>query len=102
LSRGSLDLSKYVAVGNSLTAGYQDNGLYLEGQVYSYPNILANQFSFVGGGSFPQPLFSAGQENGSGYLRLTGFSASGLPELAPVTNNLATETGSTFFKDEYT
>ncbi|AKQ47155.1 hypothetical protein TH63_18325 [Rufibacter radiotolerans] len=89
LSKGSLDLSKYVAVGNSLTAGYQDNGLYLEGQVYSYPNILANQFGYVGGGAFIQPLFQPGQENGAGYIRLGGFSASGAPMLVPVTNNLA-------------
>jgi hypothetical protein len=91
LSKGSLDLSKYVAVGNSLTAGYQDNGLYLEGQVYSYPNILANQFAYVGGGNFTQPLFAAdkSQENGSGYLRLKGFSASGLPITETVTKNLA-------------
>ncbi|WP_192822723.1 SGNH/GDSL hydrolase family protein [Rufibacter sp. LB8] len=103
VSQGSLDLSKYVAIGNSLTAGYQDNGLYLEGQLQSYPNILANQFRYVGGGDFTQPLFSAGQENGSGYIRLSGFTSSGLPILQPVTNNLATESASNpFFKDEYT
>ncbi|WP_198001409.1 SGNH/GDSL hydrolase family protein [Nibribacter ruber] len=88
-SAGSLDLSKYVAVGNSLTAGYQDGGLYLEGQRNSYPNILANQFSLVGGGGFTQPLFTEEQKNGSGYLKLTGFSSSGLPTTAPVTTNLA-------------
>ncbi|WP_210489694.1 SGNH/GDSL hydrolase family protein [Rufibacter aurantiacus] len=89
LSKGPLDFSKYVSVGNSLTAGYQDNGLYLEGQVFSYPNILANQFSFVGGGQFVQPLFTQAQANGSGYLRLGGFSSTGAPILAPVTTNLA-------------
>ncbi|MBC3540750.1 SGNH/GDSL hydrolase family protein [Rufibacter sediminis] len=89
VSRGPLDLSKYVAVGNSLTAGFQDNGLYLEGQVYSYPNILANQFSFVGGGPFTQPLFTNEQRNGSGYIRLTGFSSTGLPTTENVTTNLA-------------
>ncbi|WP_207433590.1 SGNH/GDSL hydrolase family protein [Sabulibacter ruber] len=103
VSAGSLNLSKYVAVGNSLTAGYQDNGLYLEGQVFSYPNILANQFSFAGGGGFAQPLFSNEQRNGSGYLRLSGFTATGSPILQPVTTNLATESAtSAFFKDEFT
>ncbi|KAA3440531.1 SGNH/GDSL hydrolase family protein [Rufibacter hautae] len=92
LSKGPLDFSKYVAVGNSLTAGYQDNGLYLEGQIFSYPNILANQFSFVGGGAFAQPLFTNEQRNGSGYLRLGGFSSTGAPILAPVTTNLAVRT----------
>ncbi|RNI23636.1 SGNH/GDSL hydrolase family protein [Rufibacter latericius] len=89
ISKGSLDLTKYVAVGNSLTAGYQDNGLYLEGQVFSYPNILANQFSYAGGGDFVQPLFTSAQANGSGYLRLSGFTATGSPILVPVTQGLA-------------
>lgn len=89
LSAGSLDLTKYVAVGNSLTAGYQDNGLSLEGQLNSYPNILANQFSYVGGGEFTQPLFSLEQRNGSGYLRLTGFTSTGSPITSTVTTQLA-------------
>jgi hypothetical protein len=88
-SAGSLDLTKYVAVGNSLTAGYQDNGLSLEGQLNSYPNILANQFSFVGGGSFTQPLFSLEQRNGTGYLRLTGFTSTGSPITTTVNTELA-------------
>lgn len=90
ISKGeNLDLSKYIAVGNSLTAGFQDNGLYLEGQQKSYPKILANQFALVGGGAFVQPLFSEAQENGSGYARLTGFTSTGSPILTPVTSKLA-------------
>ncbi|WP_066830349.1 SGNH/GDSL hydrolase family protein [Rufibacter ruber] len=92
VSAGPLDLSKYVAIGNSLTAGFQDGGLYLEGQVNSYPNILAYQFSYAGGGQFVQPLFSNEQFNGSGYLRLTGFTTSGSPIIAPVTTSLAVRT----------
>ncbi|HYE80337.1 MAG TPA: G-D-S-L family lipolytic protein, partial [bacterium] len=46
-SRGSADFTRYVAVGNSLTAGFGDNGLYREGQLNSYPNILAQQFARV-------------------------------------------------------
>ncbi|RMA56669.1 SGNH/GDSL hydrolase family protein [Ulvibacter antarcticus] len=53
---GSADLSRYVAVGNSLTAGYADGSLYLSGQENSYPNIMAQQFAFAGGGDFTQPL----------------------------------------------
>lgn len=53
---GSADFSKFVAVGNSLTAGYADGALYITGQENSYPNILAEQFAFVGGGAFTQPL----------------------------------------------
>lgn len=89
VSKGELNLDKYVAVGNSLTAGYMDNGLYLEGQLSSYPNILAGQFKQVGGGDFKQPLFTPEQENGSGYLRLTGFGPAGTPVLTPVTEKLA-------------
>ncbi|WP_313111927.1 G-D-S-L family lipolytic protein [Aequorivita sediminis] len=57
-SNGSANLSKYVAVGNSLTAGYADGALYITGQKNSYPNIMAQQFEFVGGGDFTQPLMN--------------------------------------------
>ena len=53
---GEVDLSNYVAVGNSLTAGYADGALYLTGQKNSYPNIMAGQFALAGGGEFTQPL----------------------------------------------
>jgi hypothetical protein len=43
LDSGSADFTKYVAVGNSLAAGFQSNALYPEGQLYSYPNMLAQQ-----------------------------------------------------------
>lgn len=57
-SSGTADLSKYVSVGNSLTAGYADGALYITGQKNSYPNIMAQQFAFAGGGEFYQPLMS--------------------------------------------
>lgn len=72
-SAGQIDFSKYVAVGNSLTAGYQDNGLYREGQLNSYPAILADQFEEVGGGEFVQPLFGVDEATGSGYLKIGSF-----------------------------
>jgi hypothetical protein len=53
---GEADFSKYVSVGNSLTSGFADNALYLEGQQNSFPNIMAQQFELVGGGEFNQPL----------------------------------------------
>ena len=56
---GTADLSKFVTIGDSLTAGYADNSLYLAGQKNSYPAILAQQFAKVGGDSnFTQPLVS--------------------------------------------
>ncbi|AUD02672.1 SGNH/GDSL hydrolase family protein [Spirosoma pollinicola] len=69
-TKGSADFTKYVAVGNSLTAGYADGGLYRNSQLNSYPSILAGQFATVGGGSFVQPLFTEAQANGAGYLKL--------------------------------
>lgn len=65
-SSGEADFSTYVALGNSLTAGYSDGALYLEAQQNSYPSIIAGQFSEVGGGAFTQPLVPAG--NGFGGL----------------------------------
>ncbi|WP_335965687.1 SGNH/GDSL hydrolase family protein [Galbibacter sp. PAP.153] len=55
-SAGAADFSNYVSVGNSLTAGYTDGALFIAGQTNSLPNILATQFSLVGGGEFNQPL----------------------------------------------
>ena len=73
-SAGEADFSRYIAVGNSLTAGYGDSGLYLEGQQTSYPNIMSQQFARVGGGSFAQPLFPTANAAGTGYLKIAGFS----------------------------
>ncbi len=57
-SSGTADFSNFVAVGNSLTAGYSSGALYITGQENSYPNIMAGQFEFVGGGDFAQPLMN--------------------------------------------
>jgi lysophospholipase L1-like esterase len=51
-----LDLSKYVALGDSITSGYTDGALFYEGQLHSFANLLAEQFKLVGGGDFKQPL----------------------------------------------
>jgi hypothetical protein len=88
-SKGGANFSRFIAVGNSLTAGYADGGLYLAGQQNSYPSIMAKQMQAVGGGVFNQPLFSTAQANGSGYLKLTGFSSTGAPITADVTTDLA-------------
>jgi len=71
-SAGSADFSKYVAIGNSLTAGYMDGALYARGQSYSFTSILANQFKLVGGGEFNQPTVTS--ENGC-YDPATGCKA---------------------------
>lgn len=58
LTAGTADFSKFVALGNSLTAGYSDNALFIEGQKVSYANIMAEQFALVGGGAFKIPFMS--------------------------------------------
>ena len=55
---GSADFSNYVALGNSLTAGFTDGALFKASQELSMPNILASKFASVGGGGFTQPLTS--------------------------------------------
>ncbi|MGE5313956.1 MAG: SGNH/GDSL hydrolase family protein [Acidobacteriota bacterium] len=59
-SLGGATVTKYVAIGNSLTAGYQSNALYASAQAYSYPNLIASQLKEAGAplGSFEQPLYS--------------------------------------------
>jgi len=87
-SAGQANFSKYIAVGNSLTAGFADGGLYLEGQKVAYPNLIAAKMATVGGGAFTSPFFTDSQANGSGYLSLTAL-VNGTPTLTPVTTNLA-------------
>ncbi|AEM70958.1 hypothetical protein Murru_1919 [Allomuricauda ruestringensis DSM 13258] len=55
---GTADFSNYVAVGNSLTAGFSDNALFEDGQKASFPNMLAANFSLAGGGSFEIPFMA--------------------------------------------
>lgn len=52
LNTNGLNLSKYVAVGASFTAGFTDNALFIAAQQNSFPNILASKF----GTTFNQPL----------------------------------------------
>lgn len=84
----SLDFSRYVSVGNSLTAGVSNNGLYNVSIQNSYPNLISGQLAKVGGGSFVQPLFAAGQENGTGYLKLKGYNGL-IPIIETVSANTA-------------
>ena len=89
LSKGTANFSRFIAVGNSLTAGYSNGGLYLQGQLNSYPSIMAKQMAQVGGGAFNQPLFTTAQANGSGYLNLKTITATGTPVLDTITTDLA-------------
>lgn len=74
LTAGSADFSTYVALGNSLTAGFTDNALFIASQENSTPNILSQKFALAGGGDFSQPLMN---DNFGGIAfggnRLPGF-----------------------------
>lgn len=52
---GQADFSRYVAIGNSLTAGYTNSALYRSGQENSYPKMLADRMVGAGGGEFKVP-----------------------------------------------
>ncbi len=89
VTTGTADFSRYIAVGNSITSGFADGGLYLAGQQVAFPNLLAGQMKLAGGGTFTSPLFSADQANGSGYLKLSGYNTDGSPMIDSVKTNLA-------------
>ncbi|NDP27912.1 MAG: G-D-S-L family lipolytic protein [Flavobacterium sp.] len=71
---GTANFSKYVSLGNSLTAGYSDNALFIDGQKASYTNILAKQFATVGGGEFKIPFMAD---------NIGGFKINGVPYAGP-------------------
>lgn len=71
-SSGDADFTSYVAIGNSLTAGYMDGTVSRVGQTYSFPNLLAQQFALVGGGAFTQPSYAEDVNNLGGIQGLTG------------------------------
>ena len=58
LTAGTADFSKFVALGDSFTAGYSDNALFMEGQKNAFPSIMASQFALVGGGDFATPFMN--------------------------------------------
>ena len=69
---GELDLSSYVALGDSYSAGYTDGALGHKSQVESLPAILAQQFALAGGGEFKQPLMPVGTSVGTTVIDAEG------------------------------
>jgi lysophospholipase L1-like esterase len=55
-SSGDADFTVFVALGNSLMAGYTDSELYLSAQENSFPALIAKQMAHVGNQGFNQPL----------------------------------------------
>jgi hypothetical protein len=88
-TKGSLNLTSYVAIGNSLTSGYQNGGLSYSGQQSSFVNVLAEQFKLVQ----PDLVFN------TPYVSASSVGCAG-PELAldpPFDGvNLANNLGKTF------
>ena len=70
VSKGDADFTKFVSIGNSLTSGYRDGALYVDGQLESYPAMMAAQMQLAGGGAFKQPLMP---NNTGGFIGLPGF-----------------------------
>lgn len=98
---GTLNLSKYVAIGSSISAGFADNALYNDGQANAYPNLLANKFK-EGNTSlvFNQPKIEsengwAGGTNGKlelalpacGTIAVTGRNLAGENAMLPYNGN---------------
>jgi len=54
VNTGSANFSKFVTIGNSLTAGYQSAALFESAQMYSYGNLIADHMNTL----FAQPLYS--------------------------------------------
>ncbi|MBC7553873.1 MAG: hypothetical protein H7257_07830 [Taibaiella sp.] len=67
---GDAVFTNYLAIGNSLTAGYADGSLYVTGQLNSYPQRLFEQFSMIkdrgARGPFYQPLLNGDMGFGPG------------------------------------
>jgi len=89
VTHGSANFSIYVAVGNSLTSGYSSGALSRNGQLNSYPVMLAGQMKAAGGGNFKMPLMQEGNGNdGAGNPMLVLSLVNG--SLAPVRDEPAT------------
>lgn len=71
VTSGEADFSRYISLGNSLTAGYRDGTLYSSGQSESYPSMIAGQMQLAGGGAFKQPMMP---NDVGGFIGIPGFS----------------------------
>lgn len=100
-SSGSADFTNFVALGNSLTAGYSDGALFIDGQEASLANLMAESFSQAGGGDFTTPFMAdnlGGMTLGgtpiAGNRLILDFS-SGDPTPIPVAGQGSTEVSNT-------
>jgi hypothetical protein len=82
--KNTIGTFKMVAIGGGLTAGARDGGLYRNGQLTSFPNLIAIQMK----ADFKQPLFAQNESNGYGYKVVSNVS-NGIPKYKSVSNNIA-------------
>ena len=88
-ARGEADFSVYVALGNSLTAGYADGALNRQGQIWSYPAIIADKIQVINPElEFNQPLLPEGRANGTRFI--AAFNG-GLPQIEVEQNGLTNQ-----------
>jgi len=66
---GNVDFENYIAIGNSLTAGFMDGALYPEGQQNAYPNLFAAKLRENGlmSGTFNSPWLPADKPQGVSF-----------------------------------
>lgn len=69
VTKGNADFTKFISIGNSLTSGYRDGALYIDGQNESFPSMIAKQMQLAGGGAFKQPMMS----DNLGGIKAVGF-----------------------------
>ncbi len=89
VTNGTADFTRFVAVGNSMFAGYADGALYHTGQMNSIPNLISGQLQLAGSGKFVQPVVTSeyGVEfPGSGPKFKLGYSVDcrGITSMGPV------------------
>jgi lysophospholipase L1-like esterase len=97
VTNGDANFTKYIALGNSLTSGYRDGALYVDGQNESYPSMIGKQMQLAGGGVFTQPMM---KDNNGGLLFMGTKIANtrlyiksftnGAPDLDSINNGLPT------------
>ncbi|MCU4155822.1 hypothetical protein J1N10_07520 [Carboxylicivirga sp. A043] len=68
-SKGSADFSKFIAIGDSYTAGYTDGALGRRGQEEGFSAILGKQLMHVGSDSYNQPWVQSESSVGSTQLQ---------------------------------
>jgi len=91
VSSGNADFTTFISVGNSLTQGYMDGGLYAYGQLNSYPAILAKQMAMAQpkpSTFYIEPMTTG---NGSGYIHLAYVNG----QIAPIQPTDSTYTNPT-------